>query len=97
MTTSLILFTLLLYFITKFALDAIQMKYIKSMKITESELNVLKLNRQHLEKSALYNTDKLIISMLNLVVQIFIIYIFLFGGGLDYLYLKYLLPSIKFL
>ncbi len=85
MTTSLILFTLLLYFITKFALDAIQMKYIKSMKITESELNVLKLNRQHLEKSALYNTDKLIISMLNLVVQIFIIYIFLFGGGLDYL------------
>ncbi|MEC8996514.1 MAG: hypothetical protein VYA22_02635, partial [Pseudomonadota bacterium] len=55
------------------------------MKITESELNVLKLNRQHLEKSALYNTDKLIISMLNLVVQIFIIYIFLFGGGLDYL------------
>ena len=54
MTTSLILFTLLLYFITKFALDAIQMKYIKSMKITESELNVLKLNRQHLEKCFLF-------------------------------------------
>ena len=85
MVTSLILFTLLIYFLTRFALDAIQIRYVKSMKITDNELNLLKLNRQHLEKSTLYNIDKLIISMLNLIVQIFIIYLFLFAGGLEYL------------
>ena len=78
MVTSLILFTLLIYFLTRFALDAIQIRYVKSIKITDNELKLLKLNRQHLEKSTLYNIDKLIISMLNLIVQIFIIY---FGFG----------------
>ena len=85
MVASLILITLLIYFLTRFALDAIQIRYVKSMKITDNELNLLKLNRQHLEKSTLYNIDKLIISMLNLIVQIFIIYLFLFAGGLEYL------------
>ena len=85
MATSLILFILLIYFLTKFALDAIQIQYIKNMKITENELSMLHLNRQHLEKSNLYNIDKTIISILSLIIQILIIYSFLFGGGSDYL------------
>ncbi len=86
MATSLILFTLLIYFLTKFALDAIQIKYIKNMRVTENELNMLNLDKPHLEKSNLYNVDKIIISIINLIIQILLIYIFLFGGGTDYLF-----------
>ena len=85
MTNSIILFVMLLYFLTKFALDAIQIKYIKNMVVSEIELDKLQLNKQHLEKSNLYNIDKLIISMVSLMVQILILYVFLFGGGIDYL------------
>ena len=55
------------------------------MVVSEIELDKLQLNKQHLEKSNLYNIDKLIISIVSLMVQILILYVFLFGGGIDYL------------
>ena len=73
MTNSIILFVMLLYFSNKiYALDAIQIKYIKNMVVSEIELDKLQLNKQHLEKSNLYNIDKLIISIVSLMVQILI-------------------------
>ena len=86
MINSLIFFVLLLYFLTKFALDVIQINYIRNMQVSEEELSKLHLNKQHMEKSNLYNIDKLIISIVSLLVQILIIYFFLYAGGINYLF-----------
>ena len=86
MINSLIFFVLLLYFLTKFALDVIQINYIRNMQVSEEELSKLNLNKQHMEKSNLYNIDKLIISIVSLLVQILIIYFFLYAGGINYLF-----------
>lgn len=86
MINSLIFFVLLLYFLTKFALDVIQINYIRNMQVSEEELSKLHLSKQHIEKSNLYNIDKLIISIVSLLVQILIIYFFLYAGGINYLF-----------
>ena len=56
------------------------------MQVSEEELSKLDLNKQHMEKSNLYNIDKLIISIVSLLVQILIIYFFLYAGGINYLF-----------
>ena len=55
------------------------------MQVSKPELNKLHLNKEHIIKSNSYNIDKLIISIINLIAQILIIYIFLYAGGIDYL------------
>ncbi|MBS82719.1 MAG: hypothetical protein CMD65_01120 [Gammaproteobacteria bacterium] len=82
---TLIIFTILFYFLVKFFLDIIQIEYIKKVQIKSDELTMLNLNNDFIQKSNSYNTDKLFLSVINLFIQMFILVLFLFGGGIDYI------------
>ena len=83
--STLIIFTILFYFLVKFFLDIIQIDYIKKVEIKSEELNMLGLNKEFIQKSNSYNVDKLFLSLINLFMQITILLFLLFGGGIDYI------------
>jgi len=71
------------YSVSRIFLDLHQMKYIKSTHISDDELNLIKLNQEYVEKSKLYNIEKLYLSIFNTVIKSSIIIIFLAFDGIS--------------
>ena len=77
-----IIFLVISYSLFKILLDLHQIKYIKSTYISDNELRAINLTQEYAEKSRLYNTEKLYISILNTFIQSFVIIIFLSFDGI---------------
>ena len=71
------------YSVSRILLDLHQIKYIKSTHISDDELNLIKLNQEYVEKSKLYNIEKLYLSIFNTVIKSSIIIIFLAFDGIS--------------
>jgi STE24 endopeptidase len=71
------------YSVSRILLDLHQIKYIKSTHISDDELNLIKLNQEYVEKSKLYNIEKLYLSVFNTVIKSSIIIIFLAFDGIS--------------
>ena len=71
------------YSVSRIFLDLHQIKYIKSTHISDDELNLIKLNQEYVEKSKLYNIEKLYLSIFNTVIKSSIIIIFLAFDGIS--------------
>ena len=71
------------YSVYRILLDLHQIKYIKSTHISDDELNLIKLNQEYVEKSKLYNIEKLYLSVFNTVIKSSIIIIFLAFDGIS--------------
>ena len=80
-----IMFLVISYSLFKILLDLHQIKYIKSTHISDDELRVINLTQEYAEKSKLYNTEKLYISIFNTLIQSFIIIAFLSFDGISIL------------
>ena len=71
------------YSVSRILLDLHQIKYIKSTHISDDELNLIKLNQEYVEKSKLYNIEKLYLSVFNTVIKSSIIIMFLTFDGIS--------------
>ena len=71
------------YSVSRILLDLHQIKYIKSTHISDDELNLIKLNQEYVEKSKLYNIEKIYLSVFNTVIKSSIIIIFLTFDGIS--------------
>ena len=80
-----IMFLVISYSLFKILLDLHQIKYIKSTHISDDELRVINLTQEYAEKSKLYNTEKLYISIFNTLIQSFVIIVFLSFDGISIL------------
>ena len=80
-----IMFLVISYSLFKILLDLHQIKYIKSTHISDDELRVINLTQEYAEKSKLYNTEKLYISIFNTLIQTFVIIVFLSFDGISIL------------
>ena len=72
-----------IYSISRILLDLHQIMYIKSTPISDSELNLIKLNQEYVEKSKLYNIEKLYLSVCNTTTKSLIIIMFLAFDGMS--------------
>jgi STE24 endopeptidase len=72
-----------IYSISRILLDLHQIAYIESTPISDNELNLIKLNQEYVEKSKLYNIEKLYLSIFNTVIKSSIIIIFLAFDGIS--------------
>ncbi|MBT3548551.1 MAG: M48 family metallopeptidase [Gammaproteobacteria bacterium] len=79
---TLIMFLIIIYSAIKILLDIHQIKYIGSVTISNEELNSINLNKEYVEKSKLYNTDKLFLSIANTLIKSLIIILFLVFNGI---------------
>ena len=80
-----IMFLVISHSLFKILLDLHQIKYIKSTHISDDELRVINLTQEYAEKSKLYNTEKLYISIFNTLIQSFVIIVFLSFDGISIL------------
>ena len=71
------------YSVSRILLDLHQIKYIKSTHISDDELNLIKLNQEYVEKSKLYNIEKIYLSVFNTVIKSSIIIMFLTFDGIS--------------
>ena len=76
-----IIFLVISYALFKIFLDIHQIKYIKSTHVSEDELSSINLTQKYVEKSKLYNIEKLHISIFSTLIQSFVIIIFLSFDG----------------
>jgi len=74
-----------IYSISRILLDLHQIAYIKSTPISDNELNLIKLNQEYVEKSKLYNIEKLYLSVFSTATKSLIIIIFLAFDGISIL------------
>ena len=74
-----------IYSISRILLDLHQIAYIKSTPISDNELNLIKLNQEYVEKSKLYNIEKLYLSVFSTAIKSLIIIIFLAFDGISIL------------
>ena len=80
-----IIFLVISYTLFKIFLDIHQIKYIKSTHVSEDELSSINLTQKYVEKSKLYNIEKLHISIFSTLIQSFVIIIFLSFDGVSLL------------
>ena len=78
-----IIFLVISYTLFKIFLDIHQIKYIKSTHVSEDELSSINLTQKYVEKSKLYNIEKLHISIFSTLIQSFVIIIFLSFDGVS--------------
>ena len=71
------------YSVARILLDLHQIKYIKSTRISNDELNLIKLNQEYAKKSKLYNIEKLSLSVFNTAIKSLIIIMFLAFDGIS--------------
>ena len=71
-----------IYSVFRILLDLHQIKYIQSTHISDNELNLIKLNQEYVDKSKLYNIEKLYLSIFSTVIKSLIIIIFLASNGM---------------
>ena len=74
-----------IYSISRILLDLHQIAYIESTPISDNELNLIKLNQEYVEKSKLYNIEKLYLSVFSTAIKSLIIIIFLAFDGISIL------------
>ena len=74
-----------IYSISRILLDLHQIAYVKSTPISDNELNLIKLNQEYVEKSKLYNIEKLYLSVFSTATKSLIIIIFLAFDGISIL------------
>jgi len=74
-----------IYSISRILLDLHQIAYIESTPISDNELNLIKLNQEYVEKSKLYNIEKLYLSVFSTATKSLIIIIFLAFDGISIL------------
>ena len=72
-----------IYSISRILLDLHQIAYVKSTPISDNELNLIKLNQEYVEKSKLYNIEKLYLSVFSTAIKSLIIIIFLAFDGIS--------------
>tara|TARA_B110000858_G_C17731253_1_gene440211 strand:- start:6 stop:1235 length:1230 start_codon:yes stop_codon:yes gene_type:complete len=72
-----------IYSISRILLDLHQIAYIESTPISDNELNLIKLNQEYVEKSKLYNIEKLYLSVFSTATKSLIIIIFLAFDGIS--------------
>ena len=71
------------YSVARILLDLHQIEYIKSTRISNDELNLIKLNQEYAKKSKLYNIEKLSLSVFNTAIKSLIIIMFLAFDGIS--------------
>ena len=79
----LVFYLIIIYGISKIALDLYQIKFISSVSVTDQEMTKLSIDDDFLNKSNEYNNEKLKVSIFASGLSLIITYLIIFATGMD--------------
>ena len=79
----LVFYLIIIYGISKIALDLYQIKFISSVSVTDQEMTKLAIDDDFLNKSNEYNNEKLKVSIFASGLSLIITYLIIFATGMD--------------
>ena len=79
----LVFYLIIIYGISKIALDLYQIKFISSVSVTDQEMTKLSIDDDFLNKSNEYNNEKLKVSIFASGLSLVITYLIIFATGMD--------------
>ena len=79
----LVFYLIIIYGISKIALDLYQIKFISSVSVTDQEMTKLSIDDDFLNKSNDYNNEKLKVSIFASGLSLMITYLIIFATGMD--------------
>ena len=79
----LVFYLIIIYGISKIALDLYQIKFISSVSVTDQEMTKLSIDDDFLNKSNEYNNEKLKVSIFASGLSLIITYLIIFASGMD--------------
>tara|TARA_B100000965_G_scaffold371486_1_gene360485 strand:- start:406 stop:1626 length:1221 start_codon:yes stop_codon:yes gene_type:complete len=79
----LVFYLIIIYGISKIALDLYQIKFISSVSVTDQEMTKLSIDHDFLNKSNEYNNEKLKVSIFASGLSLVITYLIIFATGMD--------------
>ena len=79
----LVFYLMIIYGISKIALDLYQIKFISSVSVTDQEMTKLSIDDDFLNKSNEYNNEKLKVSIFASGLSLIITYLIIFATGMD--------------
>jgi len=79
----LVFYLIIIYGISKIALDLYQIKFISSVSVTDQEMTKLSIDDDFLNKSNEYNNEKLKVSIFASALSLIVTYLIIFATGMD--------------